>query len=57
MDYALYCVLNFTMYIISLDLSLYVSYKCSMLRGKKNTSHLVGATTFLYIFHSTLAMI
>ena len=50
MDYALYCVLNFTMYIISLDLSLYVSYKCSMLRGKKIHRILLAPLHFCIFF-------
>lgn len=53
----LYCVLNFTMYIILHYLFL-LMYHINILYGEeKNKLDLVGATTFLYLFYSTLAMI
>ena len=48
MVYALYCVPNFMMYIISLALSLYISYKCSMLRGKKYIASCWSHYIFVY---------
>ena len=57
MDYALYCVLNFTMYIILHYLSLFMYHINVLYRKERKKLYLVGATTFLYLFYSTLAMI